>query len=102
MYYLLLIKVLYIRKAGKKNRFISRKTNKNCSNRTKIPLTKNNLNLPLPAFFTMKTTLATKDNHKKEWHLIDAEGEVLGRLAVQIANILEDATSYLHTTCRRR
>ena len=45
----------------------------------------------------MKTTLATKDNHKKEWHLIDAEGEVLGRLAVQIANILRGRNKAIYT-----
>lgn len=45
----------------------------------------------------MKTTLATPDNHKKEWHLVDADGEVLGHLAVQIANILRGRNKAIYT-----
>lgn len=36
----------------------------------------------------MKTTLAKPGDHTKKWFIIDAEGQVLGRLSVQIANIL--------------
>ncbi|MGE9297343.1 MAG: 50S ribosomal protein L13 [Puniceicoccales bacterium] len=35
----------------------------------------------------MKTTLAKTDD-PKQWFIVDAEGEVLGRLAVTIANVL--------------
>ena len=36
----------------------------------------------------MKTFLAKKETVKPKWHLIDAEGVVLGRLAVKAANII--------------
>jgi large subunit ribosomal protein L13 len=36
----------------------------------------------------MKTFLATKETVQPKWHLIDAEGQVLGRLAVKAANII--------------
>jgi len=35
----------------------------------------------------MSTTLAKQDE-KKNWYVVDAEGQILGRMAVQIANIL--------------
>ncbi|MDR0393270.1 MAG: 50S ribosomal protein L13 [Puniceicoccales bacterium] len=46
----------------------------------------------------MKTTLinqAEAINHK--WHLIDAKGKILGRLAVQIANLLRGRTKVAYT-----
>jgi large subunit ribosomal protein L13 len=36
----------------------------------------------------MKTYLAKKETVQPKWHLIDAEGQVLGRLAVKAANII--------------
>lgn len=36
----------------------------------------------------MKTFLPKVDLQKRKWHVIDADGVVLGRLAVQVANIL--------------
>jgi large subunit ribosomal protein L13 len=36
----------------------------------------------------MKTFLAKKETVKPAWHLIDAEGQVLGRLAVKAANLI--------------
>lgn len=36
----------------------------------------------------MKTILAKKETVQPKWHLIDAEGQVLGRLAVKIANVI--------------
>jgi large subunit ribosomal protein L13 len=36
----------------------------------------------------MKSYLAKQGEIEPKWHVIDAEGKVLGRLAVQIANIL--------------
>jgi large subunit ribosomal protein L13 len=36
----------------------------------------------------MKTHLPKIDVNKRAWHLIDAEGQVLGRVATQIADIL--------------
>ncbi len=36
----------------------------------------------------MKTYLPKIDVDKRKWHLIDAEGQVLGRVAVKIADIL--------------
>jgi large subunit ribosomal protein L13 len=36
----------------------------------------------------MKTFLAKKETVKPKWLLVDAEGQVLGRLAVKLANII--------------
>lgn len=36
----------------------------------------------------MKTFLAKKETVQAKWHLIDAEGMVLGRLAVKAANLI--------------
>ena len=44
--------------------------------------------LPFGPFPQMKTYLAKKETVKPKWYLIDAEGKVLGRLAVKAANIL--------------
>ena len=38
--------------------------------------------------FEMKTFLPKVDQIERKWFVIDAEGQVLGRLAVKIANIL--------------
>lgn len=44
----------------------------------------------------MTTTLAKTDIERK-WHLIDAEGKTLGRLAVQIANLLRGRGKAIYT-----
>ena len=36
----------------------------------------------------MKTTLATKSDHAKNWYIVDAANETLGRISVKIANVL--------------
>jgi large subunit ribosomal protein L13 len=36
----------------------------------------------------MKTFLAKKEAMQPKWYLVDAEGQVLGRLAVKLANII--------------
>lgn len=36
----------------------------------------------------MKTYLPKVDVNERKWHVIDADGAVLGRLAVQVANVL--------------
>jgi large subunit ribosomal protein L13 len=36
----------------------------------------------------MKTTLAKPGQIERDWYIVDAEGEILGRLAVKIANVL--------------
>ncbi len=36
----------------------------------------------------MKTYLPKIDRDARKWHVVDADGKVLGRLAVQIANVL--------------
>ena len=36
----------------------------------------------------MNTTIAKKQEQKQEWYVIDATDQVLGRLAVKIANVL--------------
>ncbi len=36
----------------------------------------------------MKTYLAKKDSVKRKWWLVDAEGQILGRLATKVAEVL--------------
>ena len=41
---------------------------------------------------SMKTTFASKETAKPRWVLIDAEGKALGRVAVNVANIIRGKT----------
>ena len=45
----------------------------------------------------MKTTLAKPENFQRQWYVIDASGQVLGRLAVKIANILRGRHKPIYT-----
>jgi large subunit ribosomal protein L13 len=45
----------------------------------------------------MKTYLAKKETVQPKWYLIDAEGKVLGRLAVKIANIIRGRNKATYT-----
>jgi len=45
----------------------------------------------------MKTFIPGKDELKKKWYLIDAEGKILGRLATQIAMILSGKKKPIYT-----
>ena len=36
----------------------------------------------------MKTFVATPENRQRDWYVVDAEGQTLGRLSTQIANVL--------------
>ena len=45
----------------------------------------------------MKTFLAKKETVQPKWHLIDAEGVVLGRLAVKAANIIRGRNKASYT-----
>jgi large subunit ribosomal protein L13 len=45
----------------------------------------------------MKTHLPKVDMEKRKWHVIDANGAVLGRLAVQVANILRGKNKPVYT-----
>ena len=45
----------------------------------------------------MKTVLAKKETVQHKWYLIDAEGEVLGRLAVKVANIIRGRNKASYT-----
>ena len=45
----------------------------------------------------MKTHLPKVDLNQRKWHVINAEGAVLGRLAVQIANILRGRDKGVYT-----
>jgi large subunit ribosomal protein L13 len=45
----------------------------------------------------MKTHLPKVDMEKRKWHVIDANGAVLGRLAVQVANILRGRDKAVYT-----
>ena len=40
----------------------------------------------------MKTYNAKPNALKKHWHIVDAQGKILGRLAVQVANLLRGKT----------
>lgn len=44
-----------------------------------------------------KTYYMRKEDRKPRWHVIDAEGEVLGRLATKITNILRGKHTPLYT-----
>lgn len=44
-----------------------------------------------------KTFSAKKEEVNRKWYLIDARGKILGRLAVQIANILRGKNSAMFT-----
>lgn len=44
----------------------------------------------------MKTTLA-KPDAAKQWHLIDAEGQTLGRISVKIANLIRGRHKPIYT-----
>ena len=46
------------------------------------------LGFPLFGLDGMKTFLPKVDLDQRKWHVIDADGAVLGRLAVQVADIL--------------
>jgi large subunit ribosomal protein L13 len=45
----------------------------------------------------MKTFLPKVNLTQKRWHVIDAEGAVLGRLAVQVANLLRGRNKPIYT-----
>jgi large subunit ribosomal protein L13 len=45
----------------------------------------------------MKTYLAKKETVQPKWYLMDAEGKVLGRLAVKVANILRGRNKATYT-----
>lgn len=45
----------------------------------------------------MKTYLPKVDINARKWHVVDAEGKVLGRLAVEVANILRGRNKPVYT-----
>jgi large subunit ribosomal protein L13 len=45
----------------------------------------------------MKTHLPKVDLEQRKWHVVDANGAVLGRLAVQVANILRGKNKPIYT-----
>lgn len=45
----------------------------------------------------MKTYLPKVDLNQRKWHVVNAEGKVLGRLAVEIANILRGKNKPVYT-----
>jgi large subunit ribosomal protein L13 len=45
----------------------------------------------------MKTHLPKVDLDRRKWHVVDANGAVLGRLAVQVANILRGKNKPVYT-----
>jgi large subunit ribosomal protein L13 len=45
----------------------------------------------------MKTHLPKVDMEKRKWHVIDANGAVLGRLAAQVANVLRGKDKPVYT-----
>jgi large subunit ribosomal protein L13 len=46
----------------------------------------------------MKTHLPKIDMEKRKWHVIDADGAILGRLAVQIADTLRGKNKPIYTS----
>ncbi|OHE72034.1 MAG: 50S ribosomal protein L13 [Verrucomicrobia bacterium GWC2_42_7] len=45
----------------------------------------------------MKTTLANKETVSRKWYVVDASNEILGRLAVKVANILRGRHKVTYT-----
>src|SRR3974377_1963014 len=45
----------------------------------------------------MKTHLPKVDLNQRKWHVIDANGAVLGRLAVEVANVLRGRKKPVYT-----
>ena len=45
----------------------------------------------------MKTYLPKVDLNERQWHVIDAKGAILGRLAAQVANILRGKNKPVYT-----
>jgi large subunit ribosomal protein L13 len=45
-----------------------------------------------------KTYLPKEDAIERKWHLIDADGKVLGRLAVEVADILRGKKKVIYTS----
>jgi len=45
----------------------------------------------------MKTLSAKKEDVERKWYLVDAEGQVLGRLATHLASILTGKTKPIYT-----
>jgi len=45
----------------------------------------------------MKTYLPKTDEIQRRWHLIDAEGQILGRLAVKITDIIRGRNKAIYT-----
>ena len=44
-----------------------------------------------------KTYLPKVNEIERKWHVVNAEGQILGRLAVQIANILRGRNKAIYT-----
>ena len=54
-------------------------------------------------FRGMKTYVATPENRTRDWYVVDAEGQTLGRLATQIADALRGKRKpRVHAALRRR
>jgi len=52
---------------------------------------------PLFELLVMKTYLPKVNLDQRKWHVIDADGAVLGRLAVQVADILRGKNKPIYT-----
>ena len=48
-------------------------------------------------FFTMKTYVATPADRQRDWYVVDADGQTLGRLATQIADTLRGKNKAQYT-----
>jgi large subunit ribosomal protein L13 len=51
----------------------------------------------ISALYLMKTHLPKVNVDERKWHVIDADGAVLGRLAVQVADILRGKNKPIYT-----
>ena len=57
----------------------------------------NRLRLGMLSEGFMKTVVAKNETVKRDWYLVDAQDQVLGRLATQIANVLRGKNKALFT-----
>ena len=51
-------------------------------------------------YLSYKTVSVNKENANKKWYVVDAEGQILGRLASEVAMILRGKRGMLYSPQR--
>jgi large subunit ribosomal protein L13 len=68
-----------------------------CQNQLKFPIDFTSSSDRIFVLYLMKTHLPKVNVDQRKWHIIDADGAVLGRLAVQVADILRGKNKPVYT-----